>query len=264
LLVGAIEVVPVFDAVGILARYSETYPDVAADEWTPYRALYPELFSGDSWRFPNTCHVVRSDGTTILVDTGIGPPGLWDYWTPETEGLLPSGLEPDEVDIVFHTHLHADHVGWNADADGAPLFPRARFVVHPDALEHRLSHPDSPLVQRCIAPLLDRFEDASDGMELAPGVTARALAGHYPGHMGLSIESEGARAEVIGDLAVHPALLDRPEWVFAFDEIEQTPTRARLVEEVLDTETLVACAHYPGTGIGRVVTRGERVVWEQV
>ena len=43
----------------------------------------------------------------------------------------------------------------------------------------------------------------------------------------------------------HPALLDRPEWVFAFDELEQTSTRAQLIEEVVDNDGFVVCGHYP-------------------
>jgi glyoxylase-like metal-dependent hydrolase (beta-lactamase superfamily II) len=31
-----------------------------------------------------------------------------------------------DVDVVVHTHLHVDHVGW----DGS--FPNARYVVHED------------------------------------------------------------------------------------------------------------------------------------
>jgi hypothetical protein len=61
----------------------------------------------------------------------------------------------------------------------------------------------------------------------------------------------------------HPALLDRPEWVFAFDELEQTSTRTQLIEELADKDSIVVCGHYPGSGIGRVVTRDGRVLWEE-
>ena len=81
---------------------------------------------------------------------------------------------------------------------------------------------------------------------------ARVLPGHYPGHMGISVRSEGVRAELIGDIAPHPALLDQTAWAFAYDDVEQTSTRAGLVEDVLDTDCIVACGHYPGSGIGRV------------
>lgn len=75
--------------------------------------------------------VVRSSGKTILVDTGMGnkrgAPG----------GLLPGnlkkiGLAPEDIDVVFNTHLHIDHVGWNcSERDGVfvPTFPNAEYWV---------------------------------------------------------------------------------------------------------------------------------------
>ena len=47
--------------------------------------------------------------------------------------LEASGVRPEEVDTVFFTHLHPDHVGWNLSQSGAnpkAMFPRARYVVH--------------------------------------------------------------------------------------------------------------------------------------
>ena len=62
----------------LLGDYDELYPDVPGESWEPYRALYPELFAGETWRLPCNSFLIRSAGTTILVDTGVGPPGLWD------------------------------------------------------------------------------------------------------------------------------------------------------------------------------------------
>jgi glyoxylase-like metal-dependent hydrolase (beta-lactamase superfamily II) len=265
--VGSVELDPVPDAVGLLGDYVDVYPGVALAEWEPYRDLYPTLFAGDAWRLPCVSHLIRSEGITILVDTGVGPPGLWD-WTAEEEGRLPAqldalGVRPDEIDIVFLTHLHIDHLGWNTDLEGAPLFPRARYVAHADALEYALRRPDRAHIRRCVVPLADSFERVVDGMELAPGVVAFEAPGHYPGHMGLRISSQGEEATLLADVMPHPALLDRPEWVFAFDELEQTSTRTQLIEELADKDSIVVCGHYPGSGIGRVVTRDGRVLWEE-
>ena len=120
MVVGSVELVPLVDAVGLLGELDELYPGF--DDWEPYRALYPELFAGSQWRVPCTSYLIRSGGKSVLVDTGVGPAGLWG-WTPEREeGLLPAlaaeGVALDEVDVVFLTHLHVDHVGWNTDRDG--------------------------------------------------------------------------------------------------------------------------------------------------
>ena len=270
MVVGSVELLVVPDAVGLLAAYDEAYPEVPADAWAPYRELHPELFADEQqWRVPCRSYLVRSGGTTVLVDTGVGPPGLWD-WTAEREGELPDalaalGVARDDVDVVFLTHMHIDHVGWNTDLDGVAFFPRARYVVHRDSLAFASTQDTRPHVRRCILPLEDRFEQVSGTLELAPGVTAFEARGHYPGHMAIRVESEGERAVLIADVAVHPALLENPEWAYISDAdgAAAAATRRALLPELVDRDVLVACGHYPGSGIGRIVTRNGTVVWEE-
>jgi glyoxylase-like metal-dependent hydrolase (beta-lactamase superfamily II) len=75
----------------------------------------------------------------------------------------------------------------------------------------------------------------------------------------------GRDAVLIADAAVHPALLDEPEWLYEFDHDHErsAATRRGLVAELADTETLVVCGHYPGSGIGRVSMSDGRVVWKE-
>lgn len=268
--VGSVELEPVLDAVGLLAEYTEAYPGVDPEEWEPYRQLYPELFAGPTWRLPVKVYLLRTEESTILVDTGVGPPGLWE-WTAEDEGRLPEaldacGLHRDDIDVVFLTHLHIDHVGWNADLEGVPLFPTARYVVHRDAFEYARKRKKWPHIARCVEALADRFELLAGDTKLAPDISAFDAPGHYPGHMALRIGSQAARAVILGDVAPHPALLDRPEWEFAFDEdsAANAPIRRKLVAELVDSDALLVCGHYPGSGIGRAVTRDGNVVWETV
>ena len=239
--VGSIELDGVADAVGLIATYGEAYPEVPAEAWAPYRELYPELFEADHWRLPARNYLVRTGETTILVDTGVGPPGLWD-WTALSEGELPDalaalGVAPGDIDIVFLTHLHIDHVGWNTDLEGVPLFPRARHVVHRDALAFASSQDTRPHVRRCILPLVDRFEQVTGEVELAPGATAFEATGHYPGHMVVRLESDG-------------------------DPAECAKTRHALLPGLVDQDVIVACGHYPDDGIGRIVRRNGVVAWE--
>ena len=96
---------------------------------------------------------VRSQGQTILVDTGMGPgphPQLGNRTGNLYEELRPvlipadrsanTNVSPsDEVDIVVHTHLHGDHVGWNLRYSGgmpAPNFRCARYLVPKLDWEH--------------------------------------------------------------------------------------------------------------------------------
>lgn len=269
MLVGGIELLPVPDAVGLLAEYGDAFPHVPAEAWEPYRTLYPELFAGESWRVPCKCYLVRAGGVNVLVDTGVGPPGLWD-WTAEQEGDLPAalgrlGVARDEIDIVFLTHLHIDHVGWNTDLEGSVFFPRARYLAHSSSVAFASSQAERPYVRRCITPLLDRFEHVEGEVEIAPGVTTFTAPGHYPGHMALRLASGGREAVLLADVAVHPALVEEPEWVYVSDAnaAQCAETRRSLLPELIDRDVLVACGHYPGGGIGRVLERDGRVVWKE-
>jgi glyoxylase-like metal-dependent hydrolase (beta-lactamase superfamily II) len=271
--IGSVELVPLTDSIGELADLSEVYPDVPAEAWQPYRELYPDLFAGGRWLVPCTCYLVRSDTRTILVDTGTGPPGFWDDAPPELEGgLLPAlarhGVAPEDVDDVFITHVHGDHIGWNTDAAGEPLFPRARYLLDPEAVARARERLEQPWAERCFRTLFAQevVAAAPAGTELAPGVVTTALPGHDPGHAGLRISSDDAEAILIGDAIPHPALADQPDWFFKWDHdpAQAEKTRRALRAELVDTELLVACGHYPGSGIGRLRTRDGLVVWEPV
>ena len=266
MVVGSVELVPLVDAVGLLGELDELYPGF--DDWEPYRALYPELFAGSQWRISCTSYLIRSGGTTVLVDTGVGPAGLWG-WTPESEeGLLPAlaaaGVAPDRdrrrlPDTPARRPRRLEHRSGRAKL----VFPKARYVAHRDGVAFALGT-DRPHIARTIAPV--SFEDVAAGAELAEGVTAFELRGHFPGHLGLRIESGGERAVLIADAAVHPMLLHEPEatYVSDADPDDCAETRRALLPGLVDQDVLTVCGHYPGGGIGRVVTRGGRIVWEPV
>lgn len=260
--VGDIEIVPLVDATGELGELAELFPETT--DWVPYRDAYPQLFNGSRWLVPCACYLLRTDDATGLVDTGVGPAGLWEWDAVSEQGLLRElarvAVPPDAVDLVFLTHLHVDHVGWNTDRDGRLVFPSARYLVHRDALAFARES-KRPHFARAIEPV--EFEELDGETEFAPGITAFPLPGHFPGHMGVRVESGGETALLIADAAVNPMLLDRPGDVYAFDIDQETSveTRRALVPTLVDQDALVVCGHYPDGGIGRVVRRDDHVLW---
>jgi glyoxylase-like metal-dependent hydrolase (beta-lactamase superfamily II) len=265
--IGQLELASLPDAVGILGDLAELFPD--AGDWELYRQLYPELFAGSQWRLPVACFAVRAYGRTIVVDAGVGPPGSWD-WEPLTESRLPRSLaaqhvDPSDLDAVFLTHAHIDHVGWLADDE---LLGHAVVFLHGDAFSFAVENSRVPWLPNRLRELEQRgrIHTIAAGVELAPGVSVEAYPGHYPGHVGLRLESAGERAVVIADAAVHPALLDDPDrrYLSDHDDVLSAATRRALVAELADTTTVVAASHYPGSAIGRIARRDERVVWEAV
>ena len=81
--------------------------------------------------------------------------------------------------------------------------------------------------------------------------------------MAVRLTSDGERAVLLADVAVHPVLLDRLDvgYVFDVDPTAAVETRLALL---VDCDVLVACGHYPGVGIGRLVTQSGRIVFVAV
>jgi glyoxylase-like metal-dependent hydrolase (beta-lactamase superfamily II) len=241
--VGEVEVVSLVDAVGTFGTYAEQFPEATEEDWSPWRKRHPELFDGESWRLPARSFLIRAPGRTILVDTGVGPPGEGEV-LPERQGWLPGELERlgVEVDTVFLTHVHVDHVGWNH------MFRSAQFVTHRESV--------ALAVERG-RPLPEGTEAVAGETELAPGVVAFETPGHLAGHMSVRV---GDSLIVLGDVAVHPAQLARPALIYVFDGDPALCAETR--EHVLAAygDLMLACGHYPAAGFGRV----ENGVWSPV
>lgn len=69
------------------------------------------LLSVHSW-------LVEHEGAVILIDTGVGAdksrpamPVLDHLRPPYLERLALAGVEPEQIDYVLLSHIHADHVG---------------------------------------------------------------------------------------------------------------------------------------------------------
>jgi glyoxylase-like metal-dependent hydrolase (beta-lactamase superfamily II) len=233
--VGDYEVDALLDAEGSFATYAEAFPHAGDDDWAPWRDRHPELFDGDRWRLPFRSYLIRGGGRTILVDTGVGPSGGGEF-LPERQGWLPGELERlgATPDLVFLTHVHVDHVGWNHLFDGMPLVAHRESI----ALSSERGRP------------LTRATAVEGEAELAPGVVAFDTPGHLPGHMSVRV---GDELVIMGDVAVHPAQLARPGLVYVSDDDADRSAQTR--EQALSAhgDRILACGHFPGSGFGRIV-----------
>ena len=110
--VGNVEILALSDG-SIRFTPADFFPSIPAEAWDPYR----EYFTPEGEMIMNLgCFLLRSEGKTILIDTGLGI----DTGHLETldkgkllDDLQAKSVSRDEVDIVGITHLHIDHVGWN-------------------------------------------------------------------------------------------------------------------------------------------------------
>jgi glyoxylase-like metal-dependent hydrolase (beta-lactamase superfamily II) len=192
----------------------------------------------------------------MLFDTGLG----------EGKGVLMGSLasaqiSPTQITDVFITHSHGDHVGGLTTAAGGLAFPNA--VIHMSKLEWDFfsAQKSSQAVAAIIKPKVQPFEP---GKTVAPGVTAIALYGHTPGHVGYEIASGADKLLDIGDL-VHSSIisLKEPEWRIGFDTDGKAGTairQATLTRLASDHERVFS-PHFPYPGIGHIEKSGNAFAW---
>jgi glyoxylase-like metal-dependent hydrolase (beta-lactamase superfamily II) len=175
-----------------------------------------------------------SGSRRLLVDTGFD---FEEDTSPENRAhnarallcaLQLASLSPEDVNVVFITHWHRDHVGnlW--------LFPRAQWLVS-QPLHARLND--------------GRFSAVADGEELMPGVHVMLSPGHTPDHASLVVMSTiaglAARIAVAGDAVLSHS-------TFAFGRLSLSGERHS--DRALALESMKRIAHsadliVPGHGV---------------
>lgn len=250
--------------------------------------LRPQYLSDDD-RVVMSFHsyVLDTGRHRILVDACVGDdkerplrPGWHRQRSGWMQALRAAGLQPEDIDFVCCTHLHADHVGWNTCLRGGrwvPTFPRARYVfarrelahwqaAHAAALAQGLPLPNHGSYADSVLPVLEagQADLVDDGHEFEPGVWLEPAPGHTPGTVTLHARSDGRHAVFSGDLLHTPVQLVDLGWNSRFceDPAQAVQTRRRLVEAVTDTDTVVLPAHFPDPAGGRIVDQGGAFCWQ--
>jgi glyoxylase-like metal-dependent hydrolase (beta-lactamase superfamily II) len=236
---------------------------------------------------PYTCLYIDTGEHRVLVDTGAGDlgahaaqvfPGL-DHSTSVTglllENLRGSGVEPSEIDTVVITHAHPDHVGGTLNETGGLVFPNARYYISGEEWEFWISDAataKAPAImvetaRRNLGPLKERISLIEGEVEIVPGVRAIATFGHTPGHIALSIASDGERLLHISDAVLYPLHLEHPEWTPVFDILPEqaSASKRRIFDLAAEGDALVFAHHFPPfPSLGRVRKQEQGWRWQPI
>jgi glyoxylase-like metal-dependent hydrolase (beta-lactamase superfamily II) len=250
------------------------FPDAKATDVARHPWLAPDFADGDGRiALRVQAFVIEHRGRRIVVDPCVGnlKKRALPFWNERTwpflERFAEAGFEPAKIDTVVHTHLHADHVGWDTrlvDGAWAPTFTRARHLYTARELEWCKSgdnpglagvYADSiaPILAAGLADLVDEDADLGDGLRLEP------TRGHTPGHVSLWIESEGEVALVSGDFLHHPVQCAEPSWAETgdADRDEARATRRRMLHRAAETGALFLGTHFATRPAGRITVDGD-------
>lgn len=195
--------------------------------------------------------LVNTGTELVLFDTGLAPEGI-------LAALAEAGVAPEAIDVVVLTHMHGDHIGGLSGASG-PTFASARYVTGAIEFDH-WSKAGNEGFDKHVKPLAEKTTMLDDGAAAVSGITAHLAAGHTPGHMVYSVESEGQRLMLTADTANHYVWsLAHPDWEVRFDadKAAAAATRRRVFGEIAAERIPFIGYHMPYPAMGYVATEGD-------
>ena len=214
--------------------------------------------------------LINTGSKIVLIDTGAGV-----LFGPSVGKLLgnlkAAGYQPEQVDEIYITHMHGDHVG-GLVLEGKAAFPNAIVRAGQADADFWLSKAKmdaAPKEQKdgfqgamtSLNPYVaaGRFKPITADGELVPGVGAQAAAGHTPGHTVYVVESKGQKLLLWGDL-MHVAAAQFPDPAvtirFDSDSPAAAAQRKKVFAEAAASGEWVAGAHLSFPGIGHLRASG--------
>ena len=272
-MVGDFEVTALFDGAGKLPMLKLLVNAPPAQ----IASALKRGFLGEVVETSINAYLINTGSRLVLIDTGTG--GTFGYPAALPDNLRAAGYKPEQVDEVYITHAHPDHVA-GLLAGGAPLFTNAtvrvakadtNIFLNEEAMKH--APPDAQRVFKAAMESFNPYLAASrlktfEGeTELIPGVRALPAPGHSPGHTVFKIESKGETLLLWGDL-VHAAAvqLENPAVTMVWEGDGAklaTEQRRKFLAEVAKKGWLVGGAHisFPGLGHLRATPGGKGYTW---
>lgn len=250
------------------------------------RTLYRSTFPPDeNDLIPQalTCLLVRSEGQTIVIDTGLGAKlsekeqHNWGLARPSgrlVEFLSNHGVQPEDVDHVINTHLHWDHCGGNTrlvDGEVVPTFPNAVYWVQ--RLEWvDACHPDvrtrGTYFENNFSPMVEegRFRLLNGDYTFNHHIQCVVTPGHTRAHQSILLTSGDWQGLFVADMASYSIHMVRTAWLTAYDvlPLENITTKNRWQAWAVRTGAWLIFQHDPYRPIARLAEREGRLALEEI
>jgi glyoxylase-like metal-dependent hydrolase (beta-lactamase superfamily II) len=214
--------------------------------------------------------LINTGSKLVLIDTGAGSlfgPTLGKFVT----NLKAAGYQPEQIDEVYVTHMHGDHIGGLA-ANAQRSFPNAIVRAQKQESDFWLSQANldkNPKMadyfkgaMGALNPYVSagKFQPFEGDIELTPGISTHSGKGHTPGHATYVVQSKGHKLVLVGDL-VHVAAVQmpHPEITISFDSDQKAAAAER--RQAFDAAArggyLIGGAHLQFPGIGHLRKDGK-------
>ena len=216
-------------------------------------------------------YLINTGSKLILSDAGAG--SLFGPTLGKLQAnLKAAGYGPEQVDEIYITHMHPDHVGGLMQGDSM-VFPNAVVRADQHDVDFWLSQANldkapqdsKGFFQGAMASInpyikAGKFKAFEGNTELQPGIKATATHGHTAGHTIYTISSKGQNLVLWGDL-MHVAAVQfaNPAVTIQFDSDSKAAAAQRKLAyaQAAKSGDLIGAAHLSFPGLGYVRTENK-------
>jgi glyoxylase-like metal-dependent hydrolase (beta-lactamase superfamily II) len=225
--------------------------------------------------------LVRASGKTMVIETGNGTKldaKLKSIYKisdgdPLLDSLHKAGVEPKDIDLVINTHLHFDHCGGNthfADTRAVPTFPRARYIVQKNELDHAF-HPTerdkASYFRENYQPMIESQQwDIVDGpAQISPGIFLELIPGHNAHIQAVKLAGGGKTLVFVADLLPTRHHIPLP-WIMAYDlyPLQSLETKRLWIPQIVEGGWIVVFGHDPDVAAATLHEHDEKIEVEPV
>jgi glyoxylase-like metal-dependent hydrolase (beta-lactamase superfamily II) len=241
------------------------------------RSLLSRAYQSNEVTLTVNAFLVNTGRKLVLIDTGTGTSRMFGSKLGNLlSNLRASGYAPEQVDEIYVTHMHTDHIG-GLMREGKPSFTHATVRADVHERDFYLSESkmnaapadereDFESAMTILKPYIaaQKFKPFTGEAELTPGIRAVPAPGHTPGHTIYVVESQGERMLVWGDL-MHVAALQFPQPSATIQTDWNTGLSAQQRQTVFADAAkngyYAAAAHVAFPGIGKLRAEGDGYAW---
>nr|WP_315400590.1 MBL fold metallo-hydrolase [uncultured Duganella sp.] len=215
--------------------------------------------------------LINTGSKLVLIDAGAA--SLFGPTLGQLVGnLKAAGYKPEQVDEIYITHMHSDHVGGLASNEQR-VFPNAIVRAGKLDADYYLNQANldkappeakddfqGPMVSINPYVKAGKFQPIVANTELVPGIKSYFNGGHTVGHITYVIESKGQKLVLLGDLLhVQGVQFDDPGVGIQFDT-DSTVAIAERKEAFAAAAKggyLIGAAHLSFPALGHVRAQGK-------